>query len=169
MIFSVLAFLAVIISICIKDRKKSLRVQSLNCICEALYDFIISAFTGAVLGIMNFIRTCLFIKKDKFSKVTYFFILIIFEWLILLNCSYTWIGLISLLPTIGSLIRTYCLWQSDMKLVRLSGITTGIFYGAYYIYYQSWFMVLGYTTLLIVGLYSIFKNDIMKSCETVLN
>ena len=44
MIFSVLAFIAVIVSICIKDIKKSLVVQSLNCICEAIYDFIISAF-----------------------------------------------------------------------------------------------------------------------------
>lgn len=68
MIFSVLAFVAVIVSICIKDRKKSLCVQSLNCIFEAIYDFIISAFTGAVLSIINFIRTCLFINKDKFSK-----------------------------------------------------------------------------------------------------
>ena len=51
MIFSVLAFIAVIVSICIKDRKKSLVVQSLNCICEAIYDFIISAFTGAVLSL----------------------------------------------------------------------------------------------------------------------
>lgn len=68
MIFSVLAFVAVIVSICIKDRKKSLCIQSLNCIFEVIYDFIISAFTGAVLSIINFIRTCLFINKDKFSK-----------------------------------------------------------------------------------------------------
>ena len=89
MIFSVLAFIAVIVSICIKDRKKSLVVQSLNCICEAIYDFIISAFTGAVLSIINFIRTCLFINKDKFSKKIYLLILIIFESLIAINCIFT--------------------------------------------------------------------------------
>ena len=71
MIFSVLAFISVIVSICIKDRKKSLCIQSLNCIFEAIYDFIISAFTGAVLSIINFIRTCLFINKDNFSKKIY--------------------------------------------------------------------------------------------------
>ena len=73
MIFSVLAFIAVIVSICIKDRKKSLGIQSLNCIFEAIYDFLISAFTGAVLSIINFIRTSLFINKDKFSKKIYKF------------------------------------------------------------------------------------------------
>lgn len=162
MIFSVLAFIALIISICIKERKKSLVVQSMNCICEAIYDFIISAFTGAILSIINFIRTCLFINKDKFSKNIYVFILIIFESLIVINCAFTWGGLISLLPTIGSMIRAYCLWQSNMKLVRISGITTGILYGSYYIYYHSWFMVLGDVILLITGIYALWKNDIRR-------
>ncbi len=162
MIFSILAFIALIISICIKERKKSLVVQSMNCICEAFYDFTISAFTGAILSIINFIRTCLFINKDKFSKKIYVFILIIFELLIVINCAFTWGGLISLLPTIGSMIRAYCLWQSNMKLVRISGITTGILYGSYYIYYHSWFMVLGDVILLITGIYALWKNDIRR-------
>lgn len=57
MVFSILAFLALIISICIKSRKKSLFVQSLNCLFEAIYDFIIYAYTGEILSIINFIRT----------------------------------------------------------------------------------------------------------------
>ncbi len=160
MVFSILAFFALVISICIKERKKSLCVQSLNCFFEAVYDFIISAYTGAVLSIINFIRTFIFINKNKIDKKIYLFILIFFEGIILTNCIFTWNGLISLLPTIGSIIRTYCLWQSNMKLVRISGITTGIFYGIYYIIYQSWFMVLGDLILLLVGIYSVCKNDL---------
>ena len=160
MIFSILAFLALVISICIKERKKSLCVQSLNCLFEAVYDFIISAFTGAVLSIINFIRTFIFINKNKINKRIYFFILIFFEGIIIINCVLTWNGLISLLPTIGSIIRTYCLWQSNMRLVRISGITTGILYGTYYIFYQSWFMVLGDLILLLVGIYAVYKNDL---------
>ena len=160
MIFSILAFLALVISICIKERKKSLCVQSLNCFFEAVYDFIISAYTGAVLSIINFIRTFIFINKNKINKRIYLFILIFFEGIIIVNCLLTWSGLISLLPTIGSIIRTYCLWQSNMRLVRISGITTGIFYGTYYIFYQSWFMVLGDLILLVVGIYAVYKNDL---------
>ena len=160
MIFSILAFLALVISICIKERKKSLCVQSLNCFFEAVYDFIISAYTGAVLSIINFIRTFIFINKNKINKRIYLFILIFFEGIIIVNCLLTWNGLISLLPTIGSIIRTYCLWQSNMRLVRISGITTGIFYGIYYIFYQSWFMVLGDLILLVVGIYAVYKNDL---------
>lgn len=162
MIFSVLAFITLIISICIKDRKRSLCVQSLNCLFEAIYNFIISAFTGAFLSIINLIRSFLFINKKKFSKRVYLIMLIIFESIIIINCLYTWQGIISLLPTIGSIIRTYCLWQSNMKLVRISGITTGFLYGSYYIYYSSWFMVLGDVVLLVTGIYVLLKNDIKR-------
>ena len=162
MIFSVLAFLALFVSICIKDRKKSLYVQSLNCFFESVYDFIISAYTGAILSIITFIRTILFINKDRFGKTIYLTFLLVFEGIIITNCYYSWAGWISLLPTIGSIIRTYCLWQSDMKLVRFSGITTGIFYGSYYIYYKSCFMVLGDLILILIGIYEVCRNDIVK-------
>ena len=162
MIFSVLAFLFLVISLCIKDCKKSLVVQSLNCLCEALYNFVISAYTGAILGLINFIRSFIYISKDKINKVIYIVILIFFESIIIINCVMTWQGFISIFPTIGSFIRTYCLWQSNMKLIRLSGITTGVFYGIYYLYYQSFFMVLGDIILIITGIYAIWVNDIRK-------
>ena len=88
--------------------------------------------------------------------------LILFGLIIIINCFYTWGGFISLLPTIGSIIRTYCLWQSNMKYVRLSGITTGITYGTYFLFYKGWFMVLGYLVLLIIGIWQFFINDIKK-------
>lgn len=162
MILSILAFIALILSICIKDRKKSLGVQSLNCLFEAMYSFIINAFTGAFLSIINFIRTYIFMQSEKIKRKIYVFVLIIFESIIILNCIYTWNGMISLLPTIGSIIRTYCLWQSNMKLVRISGITTGILYGLYYSYYQSWFIVAGDIILLFTSIISIYKYDIKK-------
>ena len=165
MIFSILALLAVCVSISIKDRKKSLYIQSLNCLFEAIYDFIISAFTGAILSIINLIRTFIFINKNRFNKLVYLIILLLFEGLIIVNCYFSWAGWISLLPTIGSIIRAYCLWQSNMKLVRISGITTGIFYGSYYIYYHSWFMVGGDLILLITAIMALLKNDIRRNIK----
>ncbi len=165
MIFSILAFIALVLSICIKDRKKSLGVQALNCFFEAVYDFIIGAFTGAFLSIINFIRTFIFMQSEKISKKVYVLVLMIFEGIIIVNCIYTWNGYISLLPTIGSIIRTYCLWQTNMKLVRISGITTGVFYGLYYSYYHSWFLVMGDIILLLTSMMSIYKNDVKNKKE----
>ena len=62
MLFSILAFIALVISICIKERKLSLTVQAADCFFEAMYSFVIGAFTGAVLNLMNLIRTMLFIQ-----------------------------------------------------------------------------------------------------------
>lgn len=159
MIFSILAFIASFISICTKDRKKSLSIQSLNCIFESIYDFIVSAYTGAILSIINFIRTLFFINKEKFNKQKYIFILFLFEIVIVINCIFTWQGYISLLPTIGSMIRVYCLWQTNMKLVRISGLTTGLLYGLYYLYYKGWFLVFGNILLFIISIFSIYKYD----------
>ncbi len=159
MIYSILALLAICISLNIKERKKSLYVQSLNCFFESLYDFTIEAYTGAILSLITFTRSLIFIRKDKFNKVLYLMILILFEGIIIANCYFSWAGVISLLPTIASIIRTYCLWQSDMRLVRMSGLTTGIMYGSYYIYYHSWFMVLGDMILFLAAIYAIFSID----------
>ena len=114
----------------------------------------------AFLSIFNFIRNFIFIQSEKINKRIYLIILIIFECIIITNCIYTWNGTISILPTIGSIIRTYCLWQNNMKLVRISGMTIGILYGLYYLYYQSWFIVMGEIILLFTSLISIYKNDI---------
>ena len=165
MIFSILVFVTLVLSICIKDRKNSFGLQALSFFFEAVYDFIIGAITGAFLSIMNFIRTFIFIQSEKISKKIYVLVLMIFEGIIIVNCIYTWNGYISLLPTIGSIIRTYCLWQTNMKLVRISGITTGIFYGLYYSYYHSWFLVMGDMILLLTSMMSIYKNDVKNKKE----
>lgn len=52
-----------------------------------------------------------------------------------------------------------------MKLVRISGITTGVLYGLYYSYYQSWFIVMGDIILLFTSIISIYKNDIKNRKE----
>ncbi len=159
LIFSILAFIALIISITIKERKKSLKVQGLNCFFEFIYNVLIYAPTAAVLCVVNIMRTIIFTKNNKFSNNTYLIILLLFESIILTNCIITWEGWISILPTIGTLFRTYALWQTNMKVVRVSGVTTGITYGLYYLLHQGYVMLLGDIVLILVSLYSIYIND----------
>ena len=168
MIFSILAFLTLFISICIKERNKSLLFQSINCIFQALYDLTINAYTSSIIGFTNFIRSSLFRKKEYFSKFCYLILLVIFETIIILNCVFTWNGYISLLPTITAGVRTYCLWQSNMKYVRLSGMLSGILYGLYYIYYQSPLMTIGYLLLFVISLYNVLKNDLKTKPITAI-
>ena len=46
MIFSILTFITLYLSVCIKNRKGSLTAQSISCILESIYDFTINATTG---------------------------------------------------------------------------------------------------------------------------
>lgn len=160
-IFSIIAVFMIIISLCIKERKKSLYVQSMSCIFESLYSFSINATTGGFLGIFNFIRSLIFCRGEKINKIIYKMFLILFETIIVINCFYTWAGPISFWPTIASFIRTYCLWQTKyMRLVRISGIITGIFNSIYFIYYNSAIMALGYILLIVAGIINFFKYDV---------
>ena len=65
MIFSILAFIAIIASVCIKDRKRALISQSLSCLFESIYAFTLNALTGAVLQLINFVRSFIYIQKYK--------------------------------------------------------------------------------------------------------
>ena len=121
LVLSVAVFATLIISISVRSRRRSLKIQSASCLLEALYSFTIGALTGAFINVINFIRSGLFVRRDEFGRFSYLLILVFFDLVILGNCLLTWAGPVSLLPTIGSLVRTYCLWQSDMRLIRVSG------------------------------------------------
>ena len=169
MIFSILTFVMLCLSSYVKDRKVALNCQSLSCLFESIYGFIVGALTGAVLSFINFIRSLLFCHKEKFNKDLYFLLLILFETLVCVNCVFTWQGMISFLPTIGSLIRVYCLWQSDMKWVRISGMTTAITYGAYYACFNGVFLVFGYILLFVISFVSFLEKDVKIVDKLKLN
>ena len=167
LVLSVAVFATLIISISVRSRRRSLKIQSASCLLEALYSFTIGALTGAFINVINFIRSGLFVRRDEFGRFSYLLILVFFDLVILGNCLLTWAGPVSLLPTIGSLVRTYCLWQSDMRLIRVSGITTGLSYGAYYAIYGGWLMVMGYALLLVAGVYEIVSKDVLRRRKNV--
>lgn len=152
-------FATLIASVCVKHRRRSLQIQSISCLLESLYSLCIGAVTGAVINVINFIRSGLFIGRNRFGRWQCFAILVVFDVIIMVNCVLTWAGSVSLLPTIGSLVHTYCLWQTDMRLVRVSGVTTGLSHGAYCVIYGGWLMAPGYTVLLITGVVEIILHD----------
>ena len=156
--FSVGVLALIIASICVKRRKLSIFIQGSSCGLQLIYDLLIGAFTAAVTEVVDVVRSALFIHKDKFGKVIYLAMLICFELFIVGNCILTWAGPISLLPTIGAMIRTYAAWQPRMGLIRIAGVITGVLYVPYFVYYNSPAMAIGYAILLLVGIYEVIKH-----------
>lgn len=159
-IIGLFVFVTLIVSICVTKRKWSLAIQSVSCLLAFIYDALITAYTGAVVELINFIRSLLFANKRRLGHIFYIGLLAIFEIFIIVNCYITWVGWISLLPTVASVIRTYCLWQSKMALIRISGVTTGILFGIYYLHYDSFSLVVGYGILVIVSAVRIIQLDL---------
>lgn len=155
---SVVVLLLIIVSICVKRRKLSIVIQGASCGLQLLYDLLIGAFTAAIAEAIDVVRSTLFVYREKFGRIVYFAMLVIFEAIIVISCVLTWDGWISLLPTIGGMVRTYAAWQPRMGPIRLAGVLTGILYVPYFIYYDSLIMALGYAILLLVGLYEVFKH-----------
>lgn len=155
---SVVVLLLIIVSICVKRRKLSIVIQGASCGLQLLYDLLIGAFTAAIAEAIDVVRSTLFVYREKFSRIVYVAMLVIFEAIIVISCVLTWDGAISLLPTIGGMVRTYAAWQPRMGPIRLAGVLTGILYVPYFIYYDSLIMALGYAILLLVGLYEVFKH-----------
>lgn len=132
MIFGILTFIMLFLSSYVKDRKVALNCQSLSCLFESIYGFIVGALTGAVLSFINFIRSLLFCHKEKFNKDLYFLLLILFETLVCVNCVFTWQGMISFLPTNG----------------------------AYYACFNGVFLVFGYVLLFVISFVSFLEKDV---------
>ena len=79
LILSVAVFATLIASVCVRRRQLSLRIQAVSCLMEALYSFTIGAMTGAVINIINFIRSGLFANRNRFGRVIYLLILFCME------------------------------------------------------------------------------------------
>lgn len=160
LIFSVLTFVTICLSVFIKNRKEALNVYAISCLCESLYCMTVGALTGTFLGVINFIRTYLFANKDIFSKKAYFVLFLFFEFLVIFNCVITFDGLISLFPTMASIIGVYCLWVPDVKYLKISSLIKGLFYSVYYVYYDSWILVWGYMVVFLFSSYALIKCNL---------
>lgn len=75
---SVMVFATLIASVCVKHRRRSLQIQSISCLLESLYSLCIGAVTGAVINVINFIRSGLFIGRNRFGRWQCFAILVVF-------------------------------------------------------------------------------------------
>ena len=157
-IVSVGALLLIIVSICVKKRRLSVLIQGASCGLQFIYELLIGAFTAAVGEGIDVVRSVFFVYKEKFSSTLYSLLLVIFEAIIIVSCIITWDGPLSLLPTLGTMFRTYAAWQTRMGLIRVAGIVTGLLYVPYFICYDSVVMATGYMILLLVGIYEVIKH-----------
>lgn len=154
------ALALIIASICVKHRKLSVIIQGSSCGLQLIFDLLIGAFTAAIGELVDVVRSVLFVYKEKFSDAVYLAILVVFELVVVISCVLSWgsEGAWALLPTIGTMFRTFAAWQTRMGLIRLAGVATGLLYIPYFLRHNSPIMAIGYGVLLLVGIYEVWHH-----------
>ncbi len=162
LILSVIIFALTCISLCVNTRKVSLLLHGAGCLTAALYNTLLLSYTVAIMNVIFFMRSVIYMRRNRYSALTNLIILIVFMALLIISCVVTWDGLVSiwLLPT--SLYRSYCLWQKDMKLIRLSGALSGFSSLVYYIAFGAWLVAAGSLLTTLVSAYEYYIKDIRR-------
>ena len=118
-IFGGIGLFVIIIGMQSKKKDTMLLAQSITNTCFVIQYFLLGAITGAVLYIINTIRTLTFYFWGKNSKDPSLCLLLLFISLAILFGMYTYKDMFSLLPIIGSISTTYGGWQKKSKILRI--------------------------------------------------
>lgn len=112
-----------VISVQFKTKEKIVMCFVFANVVAAVQYFLLSAFTGAVISVINAIRCIVFYYYKKKEMKPSLIILVIFELIAIISGIFTWQNIWSLIPIIVTVIYTYGLWQDNVTVIR---ITTGI-------------------------------------------
>jgi hypothetical protein len=114
--------------------------QALSCVVTGVASLFVGAVTGALTGFIGFIRTMVFKKKAGFSEKQYTICLIGFQIINVIITIASFTSGFSLLPAFNTLLRTYCLWTNNLKVIKWSALEMGIVLGyiTHYMVLISW-------------------------------
>lgn len=122
-----------------KTKKQILIFNTIACIASALSFMFLSAFSGCAMSLLAVLRNYLFLNQDKTKDVNKLIIVLI---LLVLLTLVTYDGILSLMPSISTLLYTLSVWQNDRRLYRIFGIPIEIIWLIYHIYIFSIFGII---------------------------
>lgn len=108
-----------------------------NIVCAIQY-FLLSAFTGALMSIVNGLRCFTFYMFKKKNKKPNIFVLLFFEIVTLGLGIFTWQSAWSLIPISMSMLFTFCTWQDNVQIVRMGSGIAGLGWTTYNIVVQAY-------------------------------
>ena len=114
--FGVLALICTIISMQLKQKRPLMILQTASEAFIVAQYLVKSAYTGALMAAVSFVRDLIFTHHQKRTPV---WVLLILYAIMSLLTFFSWAGPLSLLPYIGSLIYAYSLWYGEVKWIRI--------------------------------------------------
>ena len=158
-IFVIIQYLFFVLTYHTKTKKQILIFNTIACASSALSFMFLSAYSGCVMSLLAVLRNYLFYMQDEKKDINNLIIvLVILAFLSII----TYDGILSLMPSIGTLLYTISVWQSNRKVYRMFGIPIEISWLIYHIYVLSIFGIILETILFIavvIGIIKEFNNE----------
>lgn len=158
-IFVIIQYLFFVLTYHTKTKKQILIFNTIACASSALSFMFLSAYSGSVMSLLAVLRNYLFYKQDEKKDINNLIIVLV---ILTLLSIITYDGILSLMPSIGTLLYTISVWQSNRKIYRIFGIPIEISWLIYHIYVFSIFGIILETILFIavvIGIIKEFNNE----------
>ncbi|MCD8036370.1 MAG: YgjV family protein [Clostridiales bacterium] len=157
----ILGFIGVLfflISYQVKSNRKLFLMQTLGCLTFCIQFALFGAFSGCLSLIINMVRNTMLMKYETAKVVRWKGWVFIFSALCIVSAIFTWDGIISLLPLIGTILTTAACWTNNARKIRLANLCVNSPCMLIYdIFIHSWGGVLNESITIVSIIISIFR------------
>ena len=136
--FVIIQYIFIITTYQVKTKRQIIIFNTLAASSAIISFLCLEAYSGCMMSLVSILRNLLFFKMKEKDKVKLTIILII----LFVLTIFTYNGILSLMPSVGTLLYTLSVWQNDTKKYKKHGILIELSWLIYFIYVKSLFGII---------------------------
>ena len=137
-IFVIIQYIFIITTYQVKTKRQIIIFNTLAATSAIISFLCLEAYSGCMMSLVSILRNLLFFKMKEKDKIKLTIILII----LFVLTIFTYNGILSLMPSIGTLLYTLSVWQNDTKTYKKYGMLIELSWLIYFIYVKSLFGII---------------------------
>lgn len=134
-VFVIIQYIFIITTYQVKTKKQIIIFNTLGATSAIISFLCLKAYSGCMMSLVSIFRNLLFFNMKEKDKTALTIVLI----LLFILTIFTYNGILSLMPSIGTLLYTLSVWQNDTKIYKKYGILIEMSWFLYFIYIKSLF------------------------------
>ena len=134
-IFVIIQYIFIITTYQVKTKKQIIIFNTLGALSAIISFLCLKAYSGCMMSLVSIFRNILFFRIKEKDKSKLVIVLI----LLFILTIFTYNGILSLMPSIGTLLYTLSVWQNDTKIYKKYGVLIEMSWFLYFIYIKSLF------------------------------
>lgn len=156
-IVSVISIFLFIISVQFKNKKDILIIQTLSSICYMIVYFLLKAYSGATIELVEQTKNIVFIEYEKSNKDIPLLVLLLFIGLLIIITILTYNGLNSIMPLIIYILYFLSSYFKNPKTIRTTMILCAIIWMLYNYSIGAYLMIIGNILEIISAVISLIR------------